>query len=57
MTSLLRQHLAAIGRSENGTPIGVTVYLHCIENFENLLQSYVGKGAIGLKTQFFVNTL
>ena len=29
------QHWAAIGRSENGQLIGMTVHLHCIENFEN----------------------
>ena len=38
----------------------VNVHLHCVENFENLLQGYVGEGwvEVGLdKTQFFLNTL
>ena len=39
---------AVIGRSENGEPIGVDVYSHCVENFENLLQRYKGEGRVAM---------
>ena len=32
-----RQDQAAIGRSENGQPIRVTVHSRCVENFENVM--------------------
>ena len=38
---LPRRHLAAIGRSENGLPIGSNVHKHCVgcvEKFGDLLQ-------------------
>ena len=42
LSPLPRQHWAAIGRSENGQPIGVILQSHYIEIFEDLLQRYVG---------------
>ena len=55
-----RKDLAAIGCTEIGRPIGVTVHLHCVESFENPLQRYGGEGRVAMdneKTQFFLNTL
>ena len=45
---LPRQNWAVIGRSEKGEPIGVDVYSHCVENFENLLQRYKGEGRVAM---------
>ena len=38
--------------------IGMPVHLHCVGNFEDLLQQYLGEGFqwIGKKTQIFLNT-
>ena len=55
-----RKDLAAIGCTEIGRPIGVTVHLHCVESFENPLQRYGGEGRVAMdneKTHFFLNTL
>ena len=55
-----RKDLAAIGCTEIGRPIGVTVHSHCGESFENPLQRYGGEGQVAMdneKTQFFLNTL
>ena len=38
---LPRRHWAAIGRSENGQPIGATGQSHYVKRFEDLLQRYV----------------
>ena len=55
-----RQYWAAIGCTENGQPIVVTVQSHCAEDFENLLQRCVGEGWLAVdceKTHFFLNIL
>ena len=60
LPSLPRQHLAAIGWTKKGHPIGATVHSHCVESFEGLLQQYVSEGGVAAnseKTQFFLDTL
>ena len=45
---------------KKGQPIEAIVHLHCVENFQDLLQRYVGEGGVAVnfeKTQFFLNTL
>ena len=41
------KHSAAICCKKNYQPIGVTVHSHCVENFEGLLQRYVGDEYVG----------
>ena len=44
-----RKDLAAIGCSEIGRPIGVTVHSHCVDSFKGLLQQCKrGRGCSGL---------
>ena len=60
LSSLPRQHSAAIGFTKNYQPIGVTVHSHCLESSEGLVQRCRrGRGCIELWkiTQFFLNTL
>ena len=55
-----RKDLAAIGCTEIGRPIGVTVHLHCVESFENPLQRCVGEGWVAVdneKNTIFLNNL
>ena len=33
---------------KKGQPIGATVHSHCVENFEGLLQRYVGEGGVAV---------
>ena len=42
------KHWTVIGCVKNGQPVGVTVYSHFVENFEDLLQPYIGKRLIGV---------
>ena len=41
---LPRQHLAAIGCTKNGQPIGKTVHSHCVESFEGLFLQRCRRG-------------
>ena len=55
-------HWPPIGCTEIGQinqPMGVTVHSHRVENFENILQWYVGEKWVAVdneKTEFFLNT-
>ena len=58
--SLFHQLRAAIGGSENGRPIGVTIYVYYVDNFEDCLGGYIYEmgGFSGTeKTHSFFNTL
>ena len=52
--------VAAIGRSKNDQPIGVTEHSRCVQSFEDLLQQYDSEVLFcsgGEKTQLALNTL
>ena len=46
-----------VERTENGQPIGVTVHSHCVENFKDIFQRYVGEGWVAVDCDFLLNIL
>ena len=60
MQPLPHKNWIAIGSTEFGQPIGVTVHSHKVESFENLLQRFTGDGWASVDNenkQFFLKTL